>query len=97
MNDDGTIGAPNPTNQYEFFPSMDWPGGPHELLLKDEQRSYMVGSIQLLREDLGQTAGHKKIRCCYAYMYAAMLFDGFHCSFASVPIRRDHSACLLLY
>jgi hypothetical protein len=44
VKDDGTIGAPNPTNQYEFFPSMDWPGGPHTLPLKDEQRSYMVGS-----------------------------------------------------
>ena len=44
MNDDGTIGAPNPTNQYEFYPSMDWPGGPHELPLKIEQRSYMVAA-----------------------------------------------------
>ena len=44
MNDDGTIGAPNPTNQFEFFPSMDWPGGPHTLPLKIEQRSYMVGA-----------------------------------------------------
>ena len=44
MNDDGTIGAPNPTNQYEYYPSMDWPGGPHQLALKEQQRSYMVGA-----------------------------------------------------
>jgi hypothetical protein len=40
MKDNGMIGAPNPTNRYEFFPSMDWPGGPHALTSKDEQRSY---------------------------------------------------------
>ena len=40
VNDDGTVGAPNPTNLFEFFPSMDWPGGPTTLLSKDEQRSY---------------------------------------------------------
>ncbi len=40
MKDDGTVGAPSPTNLFEFFPSMDWPGGPAELLSKDEQRSY---------------------------------------------------------
>ena len=40
MKDDGTVGAPSPTNLFEFFPSMDWPGGPHTLLSKDEQRSY---------------------------------------------------------
>ena len=39
MKDDGTIGAPNPTNRFESFPSMDWPGGPHKLI-KDDQRSY---------------------------------------------------------
>ncbi len=44
MKDDGTIGAPNPTNPFEYYPSMDWPGGPHELALKQEQRSYMVGA-----------------------------------------------------
>lgn len=44
MKDDGTIGAINPTNRYEFFPGMDWPGGPHNLIDKDDQRSYMVGS-----------------------------------------------------
>jgi hypothetical protein len=44
MKDDGTIGAPNPTNQFEFFPSMDWPGGPSELSSKDEQRSYHAGA-----------------------------------------------------
>jgi hypothetical protein len=40
MKDNGTIGAPNPTNRFEFLPSMDWPGGPHTLTSKDEQRSY---------------------------------------------------------
>lgn len=40
MKDNGMIGAPNPTNRFEFFPSMDWPGGPHALPTKDEQRSY---------------------------------------------------------
>jgi hypothetical protein len=40
MKDDGTLGAPNPTSLFEFFPSMDWPGGPAELTSKDEQRSY---------------------------------------------------------
>jgi len=44
MKDNGLIGAPNPTNRYEFYPSMDWPGGPHTLVSKDEQRSYSVGS-----------------------------------------------------
>lgn len=44
MKDDGTIGAQNPTNRFEFFPSMDWPGGPNVLTSKDEQRSYSVGS-----------------------------------------------------
>ena len=40
MKDDGTVGAISPTNLFEFFPSMDWPGGPVELQSKDEQRSY---------------------------------------------------------
>lgn len=44
MKDDGTIGAPNPTNQFEYFPSMDWPGGPHKHVLKQEQRSYSAGA-----------------------------------------------------
>lgn len=43
MKDDGTVGAPSPTNLFEFFPSMDWPGGPNLLLSKDEQRSYNFG------------------------------------------------------
>ncbi len=43
MKDDGTIGAPNPTNRFEYYPSMDWPGGPN-ILNKDDQRSYSVGS-----------------------------------------------------
>jgi hypothetical protein len=44
MKDDGTIGAPNPTNRYEFYPSMDWPAGPHTLISKDDQRSYSLGA-----------------------------------------------------
>ena len=43
MKDNGTIGAPDPTNRFETYPSMDWPGGPH-ILNKDDQRSYMVGA-----------------------------------------------------
>lgn len=43
MKDNGTIGAPNPTNRFEYYPSMDWPGGPAKLN-KDDQRSYTVGS-----------------------------------------------------
>ncbi|MCK7528631.1 MAG: hypothetical protein MZV64_69295 [Ignavibacteriales bacterium] len=38
-----TIGAPNPTNRFEYYPSMDWPGGPNTMN-KDDQRSYSVGS-----------------------------------------------------
>ncbi len=44
MKDDGTIGAPDPLDPFSFYPSMDWPGGPAELPLKDEQRSYMAGA-----------------------------------------------------
>lgn len=40
MKDNGQIGAPNPTNRFEYHPGMDWPGGPHTLVSKDEQRSY---------------------------------------------------------
>ncbi len=43
MKDDGTIGAPDPTDRFEYYPSMDWPGGPSKLD-KDDQRSYMVGA-----------------------------------------------------
>ena len=43
MKDNGTIGAPNPTNRFENYPSMDWPGGPNSMN-KDDQRSYSVGS-----------------------------------------------------
>lgn len=42
MKDDGTVGAPSPTNIFEFYPSMDWPGGPAELTSKEQQRSYNV-------------------------------------------------------
>ncbi len=43
MKDDGTIGAPDPFNRIDTYPSMDWPGGPHNMP-KDDQRSYSVGS-----------------------------------------------------
>ena len=43
MNDDGTIGPPDPSNRFETYPSMDWPGGPPNLI-KDNQRSYSYGS-----------------------------------------------------
>lgn len=43
MKDDGTIGAPDPLNRFEYYPSMDWPGGP-EKMQKDDQRSYMLGA-----------------------------------------------------
>lgn len=42
--DDGTLGAPNPTNPFEHYPSMDWPGGPARLASKEEQRSYHAGA-----------------------------------------------------
>lgn len=42
MKDDGTIGPANPTDRFETYPSMDWPGGPHEFA-KDDQRSYSFG------------------------------------------------------
>jgi hypothetical protein len=44
MRDDGTVGAQNPTNRLLFYPSMDWPGGQHELQNKEDQRSYMAGA-----------------------------------------------------
>ena len=43
MKDDGSIGAPDATDRYEYYPSMDWPGGPAEMS-KDDQRSYMVAA-----------------------------------------------------
>ncbi len=43
MKDDGTIGAADPTNRFETYPSMDWPGGPNKME-KDNQRSYMLGA-----------------------------------------------------
>ncbi|HLT48019.1 MAG TPA: hypothetical protein VK002_12370 [Rubricoccaceae bacterium] len=42
--DDGTLGAPAPLDPFEYFPSMDWPGGPAELETKEEQRSYHAGA-----------------------------------------------------
>jgi len=43
MKDDGTIGPANPTDRFETYPSMDWPGGP-EKMAKDDQRSYSFAS-----------------------------------------------------
>ncbi len=43
VKDDGTLGAPDPTNRFQYYPSMDWPGGP-ESMIKDDQRSYMLGA-----------------------------------------------------
>lgn len=43
MKDDGTIGASDPTDRFEYYPSMDWPGGP-TVLAKDDQRSYNYGA-----------------------------------------------------
>ncbi len=44
MKDNGTIGPLNPTNTTEFYPGMDWPGGPEELNSKNDQRSYLYGA-----------------------------------------------------
>jgi hypothetical protein len=41
--DDGTLGPADPTNRFETFPSMDWPGGP-DVFNKDDQRSYSYGA-----------------------------------------------------
>lgn len=43
MKDDGTIGAPDPLDRFQTWPSMDWPGGPHNMI-KDDQRSYLFGA-----------------------------------------------------
>lgn len=43
VKDDGTLGAPDPTNRFQYYPSMDWPGGP-ATMVKDDQRSYMLGA-----------------------------------------------------
>jgi len=42
VKDNGQIGGL--FSPFEFFPSMDWPGGPDVLPTKDEQRSYMQGA-----------------------------------------------------
>ena len=42
--DDGTLGAPAPLDPFEYFPSLDWPGGPEVLTSKEEQRSYHAGA-----------------------------------------------------
>jgi hypothetical protein len=42
VKDNGQIGGL--FSPFEFFPSMDWPGGPDILPTKDEQRSYMQGA-----------------------------------------------------
>ncbi len=43
VKDDGTLGPADPTNRFNTYPSMDWPGGPHTLN-KDDQRSYDFGA-----------------------------------------------------
>ena len=40
MNDDGTHGS-HPLKLGDYYPSMDWPAGPHELNHPWEQRSYL--------------------------------------------------------
>jgi len=41
VRDDGTLGAPDPNNRFQNFPSLDWPGGP-TVMSKDDQRHYRV-------------------------------------------------------
>lgn len=43
VRDDGTLGAPDPNNRFQNFPSLDWPGGP-DVLSKDDQRHYRVAA-----------------------------------------------------
>ncbi|MBN2089906.1 hypothetical protein JW964_09835 [candidate division KSB1 bacterium] len=42
MKDNGQIGGI--FSSYQYFPSLDWPGGPAVLPSKDEQRAYMQGA-----------------------------------------------------
>src|SRR5690606_30779529 len=35
------LGAPDPNNRFQNFPSLDWPGGP-TVMSKDDQRHYRV-------------------------------------------------------
>jgi hypothetical protein len=42
VKDNGQIGGI--FSSYQYFPSLDWPGGPAILPSKDEQRSYMQGA-----------------------------------------------------
>ncbi len=42
IKDNGQIGGI--FSSYQYFPSLDWPGGPAILPSKDEQRSYMQGA-----------------------------------------------------
>jgi hypothetical protein len=45
VKDNGTLGPSDPTYRFETYPSMDWPGGPPNLILaKDDQRSYNYGA-----------------------------------------------------
>ena len=45
VKDNGTLGPSDPTYRFETYPSMDWPGGPPNLILeKDNQRSYNFGA-----------------------------------------------------
>ena len=43
VRDDGRLGAPDPNNRFENFPSLDWPGGP-TFMEKDDQRHYRVSA-----------------------------------------------------
>lgn len=43
VRDNGLLGAPDPNNRFQNFPSLDWPGGP-TLMNKDDQRHYRVAA-----------------------------------------------------
>ncbi|TVQ13101.1 MAG: T9SS C-terminal target domain-containing protein [Balneolaceae bacterium] len=43
VRDDGRLGAPDPNNRFQNFPSLDWPGGP-TFMDKDDQRHYRVSA-----------------------------------------------------
>lgn len=43
VRDDGRLGAPDPNNRFENYPSLDWPGGP-TVMNKDDQRHYRVSA-----------------------------------------------------
>src|SRR5690606_22239344 len=43
VRDNGLLGAPDPNNRFQNFPSLDWPGGP-TVMNKDDQRHYRVSA-----------------------------------------------------